>query len=171
MKKYVYKAYKNTYPTLFEKEFKKLRNLLEKEPRIEHVGSTAVPGLGGKGIIDIYLVVPKEKMIEYSKLVQGLGYEYKASGGDKERLFHQRDEKKGRGFIRYHLHIGYPESEVYERTIAFRNYLRTHLKDAKRYAKTKEIAAKNSDQNKEKYMEGKESVIQEILKKVPDNSK
>lgn len=60
--KYVFKPYNPVFSKLFETEKKRLSNYLTGLFRIEHVGSTAVPGLGGKGIIDIYIVVPENKL-------------------------------------------------------------------------------------------------------------
>lgn len=170
MKKYVYKPYNPLYPSIFQKEKNKLETILGNDAIIEHIGSTAVPGLGGKGIIDIMIAVPREDMEKFSGLVQKTGYEYKASGGNEERIFHQRDKAlKAGGLIRYHLHLAFPESKEWKEAIAFRDYLRSHPEDVKRYEEIKKKAALESDQTKEKYMAIKEPVIQDILKKALGN--
>lgn len=167
MKKYVFKPYHDYYPTLFDEEKQRLNQALGKGVIIEHVGSTAIPGLGGKGIIDIYVAVPKEKLTYYSQLIQQDGYEQKDSGGDKERVFHQKDLiHKSHGVIRYHLHLGFPESKSWKQTLAFRDYLKGHPEDVKKYTEIKKEAASKSDQIKEKYMAIKEPFIKEILKKI-----
>ena len=51
MKKYVFKPYNPKFPVLFEQEKQRIASHLKEKAPIEHVGSTAVPGLGGKGII------------------------------------------------------------------------------------------------------------------------
>lgn len=166
MKKYIYTVYKNYYPSLYEQEQKRLRLFVGNQVLIEHIGSTAVPGLGGKGIIDICLGVSEKEMDKYSQLVQKAGYEYKPFGGNKNRIFHQRDciGKLGK-IIRYHLHLTFPESKDWKDGLMFRNYLRKHPEEARRYAKIKLKAATNSDQTKEKYMAIKEPTIRNILKK------
>ena len=166
MKKYVFKPYNESYPKLYQDEEQKLKNVLGNDILIEHIGSTAIPGLGGKGIIDIMIAAPKYQMKKFSELVQQIGYEYKASGGNEERIFHQRDENNTNGdLIRYHLHITFPESSAWREDIAFRDHLRNNPEDAILYAEIKLKAARKSDQTKEKYMEIKEPVIQEILQK------
>jgi len=55
VKKYVFKAYSPIFPKLFEKEKDRIKKILGENDLIEHVGSTAVPGLGGKEINDIYI--------------------------------------------------------------------------------------------------------------------
>lgn len=62
MSKYVFKPYNSIFPELFEKEKERLSKYLTGEYQIEHVGSTAVQGLGGKGIIDIYLATPRKNL-------------------------------------------------------------------------------------------------------------
>lgn len=166
MKKYVFRPYKDFYPVLYLREAKRLRSFLGGFVSLEHIGSTAVPGLGGKGVVDIYVIVPKKDMGKYSKLIQKAGYEYKSSGGDKNRIFHQRDSKELSGkTIRYHLHLTFPENQDWKNSILFRDYLRQHSEEAKRYAQIKQQAAKESNQTKEKYMAIKEPVIKEILDK------
>ncbi len=59
-KKYVFKPYNQKFSELFEKEKERIISCLKKRLSIEHVGSTAVPDLGGKGIIDIAIGVNKE---------------------------------------------------------------------------------------------------------------
>ena len=53
MKKYVFKSYNKIFPEIFEKEKEKICDFIEETILIEHVGSTSIPNLGGKGIIDI----------------------------------------------------------------------------------------------------------------------
>ena len=64
---YKFIPYDSVYPGLFEKEKVFLKKILSNKIIVEHFGSTAVPGLGGKGVIDIYLLVAKELMKVTSK--------------------------------------------------------------------------------------------------------
>lgn len=166
MQKYIFNPYNKLYPELYQNEERKLNEALGNDILIEHIGSTAVPGLGGKGIIDIMIAVFREQMEKYSGLVQKAGYEYKVSGGNEERIFYQRDvpDKKNR-LIRYHLHLTFPESSSWMEALAFRDYLRSHPDEVEKYAEIKKKAALESDQTKEKYMAIKEPIIQDILKK------
>lgn len=72
--KYVYKSYSTIFPDLFQKEKERITSSLVNAIAIEHVGSTAIPGLGGKGIIDIAISVSKEEMEHASSILQKLGY-------------------------------------------------------------------------------------------------
>lgn len=67
MKKYEFKPYNPAFSKYFEEEKKRLSKYLSGDYQIEHIGSTAVPGLGGKGIIDIMIAVSKEQMENFSQ--------------------------------------------------------------------------------------------------------
>ncbi len=92
---------------------------------IEHVGSTAVPGLGGKGIIDIAIGVEKECMEDIKNKLQELGYEFRPSFSTPDRFYfiiYLPDPEEDRR--RYHIHLTYLESKEWKELIGFRDYLR-----------------------------------------------
>lgn len=165
--------YDNNYPTIFEAEKQRLAESVG-DIRIEHFGSTAVPGLGGKGYIDIYFAVPKTKMYFYSKKAQKLGYEHRPDGDvPGERLFHKRKwVNKDNSTITFNLHITYLGSENFDLCLAFREYLKAHPEDAKRYAKAKKKASRIANIETEKvkaaqaYADSKSGIIKEILQRM-----
>jgi GrpB-like predicted nucleotidyltransferase (UPF0157 family) len=67
MKKYVFKPYSKNFPELFQKEKERIVSNLNLPLVIEHIGSTAVPGLGGKGIIDIGIATDRRIWSSYRK--------------------------------------------------------------------------------------------------------
>ena len=166
MKKYEFKAYNPVSPKLFEDEKNRLAQYLSRDYQIEHIGSSAVPGLGGKGIIDIMIAVPKEQMEAFSQQAQKAGYIFRPLASTKNRLFlrqeYPEDFEKEKA---YHLHITYSESDDWKEAIAFRDYLRTHPKDLTRYSEVKKKAAQEANESTEKYKSIKDSVLKEILNK------
>ena len=141
---------------------------------VEHFGSTAVPGLGGKGVIDICVVVPRKDLNLVSKKLQTkLGYIYKPDAGvENERLFHDINLFDDLGVERhYHLHLTYPENQNYKESIAFRDYLILHPEEAQKYAEVKKKAVEavsevtDKRELKEKYMAVKRGLIQEMIQK------
>lgn len=133
---------------------------------IEHIGSTAVPGLGGKGIIDIYIVAPKEDLDKISKEVMKAGYESRPRISTDQHLFYRIDLPDPiEGIRRYHIHINYEEAEDFQNAIKFRDYLRNDPKAVKRYVEIKKKAAREANQDKDAYMAIKSPVIKSILKK------
>lgn len=170
MKKYEFNPYNTAFPRLFEEEKDRLMQFLLGDYQIEHIGSTAVPGLGGKGIIDIMIAVPKNQVKDYSRFLQKAGYQYLHQTKIKQRLFHWQDLLGSGGTLRrYHVHVTYPESEDWKNALAFREYLRTHPRDLNRYAEIKKKAAGESNENSEIYMGIKETILKEILAKALNN--
>jgi len=174
MSSYRFLQYEPSLPKLFEKEEKRLREALGIKPVIEHFGSTAVPGLGGKGCIDIYIVVPKEDMKAVSeKLQKGVGYEYKKDAGEEgERIFHKKSVLDETGQERtYHVHVTYLGSKNFKECIALRDYLRAHPDETQRYAEVKRFAVKEANKISEKqlaketYLEVKGGIIKEMTRK------
>src|SRR5258708_39095278 len=87
MKKYVFKPYSKIFPELFEKEKQRILVHVKTALTIEHIGSTAVPDLGGKGIIDIAIAVNKQELDSVSKQLQSLGYEFRPTFSTPDRLY------------------------------------------------------------------------------------
>lgn len=166
-KKYVFKPYNPDYPILFLKERERISPILSKAISIEHIGSTAVPGLGGKGIIDIGVAARKKDMRAISKMLKKLGYEFRSKFSTPERLFFviylPDSEEESRG---YHIHMAAPESQVWKELVGFREYLIQHPDDAEEYAKIKERASDVSNQDGETYRQMKEPIIQKVLSSI-----
>ncbi len=166
MKKYVFKPYHSIFPDLFKKEKNRIKKILGNNNLIEHVGSTAVVGLGGKGIIDIYIATDKKNLKKLSKKLQKLGYEFVPEGGSKERLFHKISLLDSAEKVRtYHVHVTFPESQEWIKAIKLRDYLRSHPKDARKYAEAKKLAAAKARENREIYLQTKAPILEEIIVK------
>lgn len=130
---------------------------------IEHIGSTSIPGLGGKGIIDIGIAVEKEAMDLVCTELQSLGYEFRPNFSTPNRYYFMiflPDMEEGER--RYHLHLTYPENSEWSDFLAFRNYLRDHPEEAKEYGKIKEKAALEANENGEYYRKMKEPIFKKI---------
>jgi GrpB-like predicted nucleotidyltransferase (UPF0157 family) len=167
MQKYIFKPYSPIFSELFEKEKQRLSKYLTGNYKIEHIGSTAVPGLGGKGIIDIYIVAPRKDLERISKELISAGYEYRPKGSRLvQHVYHRIDLPDPiEGTRRYHMHLNYLEAKDFKKALAFRDYLREHPKEAKEYAKVKKKAIKEGKRETLSYLAAKSSIIQEILKK------
>lgn len=166
MNKYSYRPYNYKFPQIYKKEKDFIKRNIKGDFKIEHIGSTAVPGLGGKGIVDIMIGIKKNEMMDIVKQAEKLGYNYIPQASYPNRLFlHKPYPKDFDKEIAYHLHIVNIDSDDYKNTIAFRNYLKTHPEDLEKYAQIKQQAADIANEDKETYMKIKEATIKEILKK------
>lgn len=171
--KYKFLSYDPVYPKLAEVEIERLRPFFSKTTIIEHFGSTAVPGLGGKGVIDLYVVVPKNLMENASEKLQKLGYVRDKNAGDVgERIFHKRKKIINKRDQWCHVHVTHPDNQNRNQCLAFRDYLIIHPEEALLYSEAKKKAAneaqkftKTSEQKKA-YLEAKSEVIKRILEKI-----
>jgi len=162
-KKYVYKPYSQIFPDLFQKEKERISTSLTHPIAIEHVGSTAVPNLGGKGIIDIAIAVPKEEMAHAVEILQKLGYEYRPAYSTPDRFYfvtHLPDTEEGSR--RYHIHLTYPLSKDWKELLSFRDYLRTHPEALEEYANLKKHAASIANQDGKQYRKLKEPIFKKF---------
>ncbi len=163
MKKYVFKPYAKIFPELFLKEKERIVSHVKAVLFIEHVGSTAVPNLGGKGIIDIAIAVHQRDMDAVSQQLQNLGYEFRPGFSTQERYYfiiYLPDPEEGQR--RYHLHLTYPENSEWQRFIEFRDYLRSHPQEMEEYAEMKRQAALEANHNGEQYRKIKEPMFAKV---------
>ena len=128
---------------------------------IEHVGSTAVPGLGSKPVIDLMVGAPILVHVEDRiPALEAAGYEYvqKYEQQLSERRYFRKPRMCPRAF---HLHCVVTGSEFWIRHLAFRDHLRAHPESAATYFELKrELAMRVS---KEEYTEAKRPFIESVL--------
>jgi len=154
--------YYQKFPKSFKKKGKEIAGI-NKDAEVHHIGSTAVKGLGGKGIIDIMIGVGSWQGIE--RLVAGLNRIGFNHIHPKERgkifLSTQKESKLGD----CHIHIVRRGSAAYRNFLAFRDYLRKYSKEAERYFALKLFWYKQSKGKRAKYTQMKSKYIKEVLKK------
>jgi len=147
----------------FAEEADTLRRALQlPDLAIEHIGSTAVPGLDAKPIIDMLLLPPpdydRRSLIEP---LERLGYQYWRENPKPERMFFVKGMPPFGNGRTHHVHLMEPD-EV-QRRLAFRDWLRSHPEDARRYAELKHELASRFPTDREAYTDGKSEVIAQIL--------
>jgi GrpB-like predicted nucleotidyltransferase (UPF0157 family) len=128
---------------------------------IQHVGSTAVPGLEAKPIIDIAVAVQRledvEKCIEP---LECLGYEYRADEGHPRRFVFAKGDPSRRT---HYVHMVEWNSDSWKRLLRFRDYLCQHKEAAREYANLKRELARKSQGNRDLYTPGKAEFIESVL--------
>ena len=156
------KKYDKNLPKYFESEKKFLTKHFGKNFQIHHIGSSAVPGLGGKNVVDVQLLSPDKKTaISAMKKLIAIRYKQLKEGGDKYRIAFYKD-KKG---IHFHLHLMWKTVGKYKAHLIFRDYLRKHPEEAENYFILKKKWAKEAGAQRRKYTELKTSYVNEVLKK------
>lgn len=131
---------------------------------IEHVGSTSVPGLAAKPVIDVDVVINDYDVFEEAKArLKGLGYTHRGDLGITDR--HAFDYDRLPRLMRHHLYVCPQHSHELRRHLAFRDYLRAHPADRDWYAGVKLLAAARHPLDIDGYMAAKAPCIGEILRR------
>ncbi len=152
--------YDPQWPAIFEREAERLRNVLGgRALRIEHAGSTAVPGLQAKPVIDIILAVADSADEPgYVPLLEAAGYPLRI----REKDWHEHRLFKGpESDINLHVFSrGCPEIG---RMLMFRDWLRANTTDRDLYARAKLALAEKRWECVQDYADAKTSVVEEII--------
>jgi GrpB-like predicted nucleotidyltransferase (UPF0157 family) len=130
---------------------------------MEHVGSTAVPGLGGKPIIDIMPAV--QRLADAERCIEPLasiGYEYVPEYNEiiPERRYFHKGPAEARSF---HLHVVERTSEFWERHLLFRDSLGAHPEEAQEYYLLKKSLAARFGRDREGYTDAKTAFIEGVV--------
>lgn len=138
---------------------------------IEHIGSTAVPGLVAKPIIDIDIVIiSMDHLPAIIKDLERCGYLHEGQKGVPQReAFKRKDScapwgEKRTIWMDHHLYVCPKESKELNRHLLFRDYLRERPKKAAEYGELKIQLARKYRDNREKYTQEKTLFIENILK-------
>ena len=152
--------YDPAWPALYAREEEQIRSLLGRRViRIEHTGSTSVPGLPAKPIVDITLEVRDAAAeSEYVADLEAGGYVLRIREPDwfEHRLFKGPDTN-------VNLHTFSADSEETNRMVLLRDWLRTNATDREFYASAKRELAARDWKYVQQYADAKTAVIQEIL--------
>jgi GrpB-like predicted nucleotidyltransferase (UPF0157 family) len=166
--------YDPAWPQLFEDERARLQDAIgEWTYAIEHVGSTSVPGLAAKPIIDIGVAL--NELADALKCItplEELGYHCRGEFGIPGRIYFRKatDEPDAGqiydGVRRTHqIHMYHRDHEQFRWHVAFRDYMRSHPDAATEYEELKrQLAARYTD-NIEEYVDGKHEFIREVLRR------
>ncbi|MBP0029241.1 GrpB family protein [Roseofilum sp. Guam] len=150
---------------MFELEAQEITKVLgENLVAIHHMGSTAIPNIYAKPIIDLLgEVKDMDKVDRYNAQIELLGYEAMGEFGIPDRRYFRKRNLEG---IRtHHLHLFPVGSEQVNRHLAFRDYLIAHPQIAQQYSDLKRQLAREFPDNIEGYMDGKDGLIKEIDRK------
>ena len=158
--------YDPAWPTSFEVEARRLRDVLGPMAlRIDHHGSTAVPGLAAKPIIDIQVSVASLLPLAlYRDRLEAAGYVHVPSADDARCPFFHRPQEWPHS---HHVHVVEAGGDEERRTLAFRDYLRDHAAAARRYEALKHSLADRiggaDAQSRETYARAKSEFVEEIV--------
>lgn len=147
---------------LYQIEAFRIREVLGSEvTKIQPIGSTVIPGVYAKPIVDIMIGLQNIEQLEQviNKLIK-LGYEYCGEAGVPGRLYF-----KVRGEYNYNLALCKYQGEIWKNNILFRDYLLNHPNEAKSYSNLKKKIIASGVHNLLRYSMLKQRFIEKILKK------
>ena len=151
--------YDSDWPAAFAVEAESIRGALHDAPvDVHHIGSTAIPEIFAKPVIDILLVVPSLALLD-SKVpsMVALGYESLGEFGIAGRRYFRKNSTTG---IRTHqVHAFETGSTGARRHLAFRDYLRSHPEAAREYSLLKQRLATEVPQSMQDYIDGKDAFV------------
>lgn len=153
------------YDPRWPEQFRRLGTVLrealgEIALRIDHIGSTAVPGLAAKPIIDVQIsVAALEPLQAYRIPLEKAGFVFRAGNPDLSKRYFRETP----GDRRTHIHVRCRGSWSEQGALLFRDYLRAHEDDARAYGAVKYRLAEEYRDDRATYTEGKASFIWEIM--------
>ncbi len=163
--------YNKEWPQIAEVEIKNLYSILPKQHiiDIQHIGSTAIPGMSAKPVIDIQIAVDSLNAIKPIAItvLKELGYEYWDKNPDQERLFFVKGMPPFGAKRTHHVHIVESSSHYWREKILFRDYLRAHTQARLEYEALKKYLAQRHTYDREQYTSAKAKFINKILALFP----
>ncbi|MBG9586285.1 GrpB family protein [Cytobacillus firmus] len=157
--------FNNNWAPMYQKEAQFLKSIFKDEIiKCEHFGSTAVQGMKAKPVIDMMCIVRNiEKIDEFNEKMNKLGYDSAGEWGiTGRRLFRKGGENRT-----HHIHVYQFDNPQIERHLIFRDYLRTHPREAARYTKFKEELAQRFEDTAD-YSQAKKVFVKEMEQKALD---
>ena len=157
--------YDPAWPRMFEEEKRHLLDCLPQDliRRIEHFGSTAIPGLAAKPIVDVLVEVVslEETKARIAPVLEAQGYDYfwRATHGEDGPPFYAWFIKRNSAAARtHHIHMVESDFEHWDRLL-FRDYLTNHRETAKEYETLKLALARDYPNDRVAYTNGKTEFV------------
>jgi GrpB-like predicted nucleotidyltransferase (UPF0157 family) len=154
--------YQSEWARLFELEKSRLQLALgDGVLDIQHIGSTAVPGLVAKPILDIAIAVCDfESARSLIPAIESIGYTYRGEVGIPRRHYFVKGDPRT-----HHIHMLEQASQEWTHLLIFRNTLQDDPNLAQQYANLKERLAAQYPNDREAYLKGKAVFIEDVINK------
>jgi GrpB-like predicted nucleotidyltransferase (UPF0157 family) len=154
--------YDPNWPAWFERLGAHLRSVLGDDARIDHVGSTSVPGLAAKPIIDLDVVVSSDREVgAVIERLESIGYRWRGDLGVVGReAFASPNES---GLPPHNLYVVVEDNRAHQDHWLLRDLLRSDAVSRERYAASKRANAESAERNMDAYVEAKADLLAELL--------
>ncbi|MDW2885970.1 GrpB family protein [Exiguobacterium artemiae] len=157
MRQVIVTPYQTSWADAFQQEKEQLETIFgNRLLAVHHIGSTSVPGLSAKPILDILPVVDSLDGIEaFDAAMEQIGYEAKGEFGMPGRRYY----RKGGDNRTHHIHLYADGNPEIMRHVVFRDYLRQHPQEVEAYSTIKERLARQYPEDISAYIAGKDSFV------------
>jgi len=154
--------YREEWKNLFEIEKRDIKKIIGDYIKdIQHVGSTSIPGMPAKPILDIAIAVKDfEEARICIKPLCDMGYTFKGENGIPRRHYFLKGEP-----CTHHIHLLEKISEEWERLILFRDYLRANQKTAEEYKELKRNLSEKLQGDRKAYQAAKSDFVASVIRK------
>lgn len=161
--------YQETWPKLFSEERQRLLEAFNGEVTdIEHIGSTSIPGLAAKPLIDMMAVIDSlGSYQQYLEPLQALGYEFMPERVFDDRVFLPKGAREQRT---HHLSLVLKDSPQWVNSLLFRDYLRTHPEARKEYQELKLSLVTSYADDRAAYTKEKSAFIENIIRQAQESN-
>ncbi len=158
--------YDPRWPRLFQERGERLRQALgDVALRINHIGSTSIPGFAAKPIIDIQIsVAALEPLARFRGPLESLGYVFRADNVDRAKRYF----REAPGTRREHIHVRKAGSWGEQFALLFRDYMRAHPYEAEAYASLKRDLAERYRDDQHGYTDAKGPFIWSVMQRATD---
>lgn len=158
--------YDPAWPALFRRDAARLRQALGPTAlRIDHIGSTAVPDLAAKPVIDIQIsVLSFDPLNAYRRPLEALGFVFRADNPDRTKRYF----REAPGNRRTHIHVRVHGSWSEQFALLVRDFLRAHPDVAERYAVVKRALARQHAADRHAYTDAKGPFIWQMIHAASD---
>ncbi|MCE5238847.1 GrpB family protein [bacterium] len=155
--------YDPEWPRLFAELGARLRRALGPVAlRIDHIGSTSIPGMAAKPVIDVVVSVASfEPLATIGAPLEGLGFVHRASNPDLTKRYF----REAPGERRTHIHVRRAGSWSEQFALLFRDYMRAHDADCRWYEAIKRQLAEQYRDDRQGYTNAKAPYLWEIMQK------
>jgi len=160
------REYDPQWPMRYEAEARQIRSALGSacDVTLEHFGSTAIPGLAAKPIIDIMLIAPDpSRWPALIRPIEQLGYAFWSDNPRRDRMFFVKGMPPFGAGRTHHVHVRTPEEAG--SGLVLRDYLWHHPDEAAGYAALKRKLAANHGTDRDAYTAGKTAFVDAVLAK------
>ena len=133
--------------------------------RIEHVGSTAVPGMVAKPVIDLVIVIAPGTFAAVRRQLEDRGYLWEGDKGLPGREAFALQNELTSSLPEHHLYVCEEGASELRKHLAFRDYLRSHPGERERLSALKWYLAETLDNDRQAYIDGKDAIVLEMTDK------